>query len=332
MNNQSKQLYEKLLDKLRKRYGARYNDIAFQLDKNQGLEFVENIQQRSDFLMQINMPQVYQTENRKLYGATEKAPTGRKQAGRNRATLTHDQHGYKLVETDSGVIVPWELFDTFALYPNLFEQIYEGYVRDQIALDMLQIGWHGQSIAPDTEKADLSDVNKGWLKLLSEQRPANFLTDGDKKSGQIKIFGDDADYADLDALALDLKQGLDARHRNRNDLVFMVGSELLTKEKKLIIENVQDKPRERTALAAHSLLVNFGGMTSLTPPNFPAKGAAVTTLNNLSIYSQLQSWRYSLTDDEEIKAVVNSCYRYEGYVVEDLGLMTAIDHSKVVLG
>lgn len=233
MNNQSKQLYEKLLDKLRKRYGARYNDIAFQLDKNQGLEFVENIQQRSDFLMQINMPQVYQTENRKLYGATEKAPTGRKQAGRNRATLTHDQHGYKLVETDSGVIVPWELFDTFALYPNLFEQIYEGYVRDQIALDMLQIGWHGQSIAPDTEKADLSDVNKGWLKLLSEQRPANFLTDGDKKSGQIKIFGDDADYADLDALALDLKQGLDARHRNRNDLVFMVGSELLTKEKKL---------------------------------------------------------------------------------------------------
>lgn len=324
-------LYQELLEKLKKRYGTPINSIAFPLNINQGLEFMENIRERSEFLSQINMMQVYETENKKLYGATEKAPTGRKQEGRHETTLTRDQHGYKLAETDSGVLLPWILFDTFALYPDLLEQRYDDYVRNQIALDMLQIGWHGQSVAPNTSEADLSDVNKGWLKLLSEQRSANFLTEGEKKTGEIKIFGDGADYPDLDALALDLKQGLDVRHRNRNDLVFMVGSELLTKENKLIIENI-NKPKERAMLSSHYLLVNFGGMTSLTPPNFPAKCAAVTTLSNLSIYSELQSWRYSVRNDSDKKAIVNSCYRYEGYVIEDLGLMTAIDHSKVVLG
>lgn len=41
------------------------------------------------------------------------------------------------------------------------------------------------------------------------------------------------------------------------------------------------------------------------------------------------SQRRSIREDQDRKGIVNSYYRMEGYVVEDVGLMTAIDHTKV---
>lgn len=307
---------------------------SFSLTVPQAAQLGKNIQQRSDFLKQINMLTVSHLKGTKLLGATEKGITGRKTSGRYIATLEHSEQGYELAETDSGVVLPWAVFDAFASLDDNGKQLidlYGEYVQTQIALDMLQIGWHGQSVAANTTKADLSDVNKGWLKLLAEQRAANFLTQG-KETGKIKIFGAGADYVNLDDLAFDLKQGLDLRHRDRNDLVFLVGADLVGKETKLIQKQHGLTPTEKAALGSHNLMGSFGGMQAIIPPNFPAKGAVVTTLSNLSIYTQGESVRRAIYNDEDRKGIRNSYYRQEGYVVEDLGLMTAIDHSKVELG
>ncbi|MFY1028144.1 phage major capsid protein, P2 family [Actinobacillus seminis] len=304
---------------------------SFSLNIPQAALLGENIQQRSDFLQKINMIFVSALKGDKLFGATEKAITGRKSKGRHLATLNHEQKGYELSETDSGVIVPWGTFDAFAVYKDKLWDLYEEYVLNQIALDMLQIGWHGKSVAKDTKEADLSDVNKGWLQLLKEQRPANFMTESADGTGQITLFGEGADYQNLDELAFDLKQGLDLRHQSRNDLVFLVGADLTSKETKLIQKQHGLTPTEKAALGSHNLLGSFGGMNAITPPNFPARGAVVTTLKNLSVYTEKESVRRSLRNDEDRKGVVNQLYRQEGYVVEDLGLMTAIDPSKVVL-
>lgn len=304
---------------------------SFSLTAPQASLLGENIQQRSDFLKQINMFQVSHIKGKKLLGATEKGITGRKQNGRYLATLSHDEQGYELAETDSGVIIPWAMFDAFAIHKDKLTELYAEYVQNQIALDILQIGFNGQSVATDTTKADLSDVNKGWLKLLAEQRSANFLTQG-AEAGKIKIFGTGADFSCLDDLAFDLKQGLDLRHQNRNDLVFLVGADLVGKETKLIQKQHGLTPTEKAALGSHNLLGSFGGMNAITPPNFPAKGAVVTTLKNLSVYTEAESVRRAIFNDEDRKGIRNSYYRQEGYVVEDLGLMTAIDHTKVEFG
>lgn len=304
---------------------------SFSLTIPQAAMLGENIQQRSDFLQQINMFQVSHLKGKKLIGATEKGVTGRKKDGRYLSSLSHDEHGYELAETDSGVIIPWAMFDAWAIYKEQLAALYAEYVQTQIALDILQIGFNGQSVAENTTKADLSDVNKGWLKLLSEQRSANFLTQG-AEAGKIKIFGAGADFSCLDDLAFDLKQGLDLRHQSRNDLVFLVGADLVGKETKLIQKQHGLTPTEKAALGSHNLLGSFGGMNAITPPNFPAKGAVVTTLKNLSVYTEAESVRRAIFNDEDRKGIRNSYYRQEGYVVEDLGLMTAIDHTKVEFG
>lgn len=327
-------IYNAMIAAIAQHYGQDYSTLlngkGFNLKVPEAALLGQNIQQRSDFLKQINMLQVDELKGHKLLGATEKGITGRKKEGRHLATLNHDQKGYELAETDSGVIIPWAMFDSFAVFGDRLMDLYNEYVQTQIALDMLQIGWHGQSVAENAQAEDLSDVNKGWLKLLQEQKAENFMTQV-KESGKIKIFGEGADYASLDDLAFDLKQGLDLRHQSRNDLVFLVGADLVGQETKLIAKQHGLTPTEKAALGSHNLLGSFGGMNAITPPNFPAKGAVVTTLSNLSIYTQNRSVRRSFRSDEDRKGIINSYYRQEGYVVEDLGLMTAIDHSKVKL-
>lgn len=327
--------FQALIKAIAEHYNAPQDLVArggsFALTTPQAALLGENIQQRSDFLQKINMIQVTHLKGKKLLGATEKGITGRKKQGRYLASLGHDEHGYELFETDSGALIPWQMFDQFAIFKDRLGALYEEFTNNQIALDILQIGFNGNSVAENTTKADLSDVNKGWLFLLKEQKSANFLTEVAAGSGKIKIFGDGADYANLDELAFDLKQGLDLRHQSRNDLVFLVGADLVGKETKLIQKQHGLTPTEKAALGSHNLLGSFAGMNAITPPCFPAKAAVVTTLKNLSVYTEQESVRRSLRNDEDRKGIVNSYYRQEGYVVEDLGLMTAIDHTAVKL-
>lgn len=290
----------------------------------------KNIQQRSDFLQKINMFNVSHVKGDKLLGAVEKGITGRHPDKRHQAKLDHSQQGYELAVTDSGVIIPWTMFDNFAVFGDQLAALYAEYVQTQIALDQMQIGWHGVSAADNTKKDDLSDVNIGWLQHLRNQRPDNVYKGN--TSNQIKIFGEGAEYGSLDELALDLKQGLAFRHQNRTDLVFLVGAELANAESRFISKAAKLKPTERAALNSSALMGSFGGMQSITPPNFPAKGAVVTTLSNLSIYTQSASQRRRIKDDDDKMGIVDSYYRMEGYVVEDLDLMTAIEADNVIIG
>lgn len=301
----------------------------FNLEIPQAAELGTNIQNRAEFLQKINMFQVTDLKGHKLLGATEKGVTGRKKDGRYLTTLNHNQKGYELFETDSGVLVPWAMLSNFARFGNQLFTLYAEYVQTQIALDRLQIGWHGKSVAENTSASDLSDVNKGWLQLLEEQKPANVYK-GD--NNEIKIFGADAEFNNLDSLAFDLKQGLALRHRDRSDLVFLVGADLVGKETKLLNKTAVHKPTERVALATHHLIGSFGGMPAMTPPNFPAKGAVVTSLNNLSIYTQAGTQKRRYEDNQDRKGLIDSYWRMEGYVIEDLDLMTAIDPTKVAIG
>ncbi|MFU2082006.1 phage major capsid protein, P2 family [Gallibacterium anatis] len=303
---------------------------SFALEVPKAAELGENIQQRSEFLKSINLDYVTDLSGYKLRGATEKSITGRKKDGRYLARLDHTQGKYQLAETDSGIIVPWVMFDNFARFGDRLAALYAEFVQTQIALDQLKVGWYGKSVAENTSAADMSDVNKGWIQLEREERPENVMKDG-ATVGKIKIFGEGADFENLDHLAAELKNGIDLRHRDRNDLVFLVGADLIGKEAELINKAHGLTPTEKAVLGSQNLLGSFGGMRGIVPPNFPARGAVVTTLSNLSIYVQDASVRRSYRNDEDRKGIIDSYYRNEGYVVEDASLFTAIEFENVKL-
>ncbi|MEH8030150.1 phage major capsid protein, P2 family [Gallibacterium anatis] len=303
---------------------------SFALEVPKAAELGENIQQRSEFLKSINLDYVTDVSGYKLRGATEKSITGRKKDGRYLARLDHTQGKYQLAETDSGIIVPWAMFDNFARFGDRLAALYAEFVQTQIALDQLKVGWYGKSVAENTSAADMSDVNKGWMQLEREEKPENVMKDG-ATVGKIKIFGEGADFENLDHLAAELKSGIDLRHRDRNDLVFLVGADLIGKEAELINKAHGLTPTEKAVLGSQNLLGSFGGMRGIVPPNFPARGAVVTTLSNLSIYVQDASVRRSYRNDEDRKGIIDSYYRNEGYVVEDAGLFTAIEFENVKL-
>lgn len=334
MKPETDKLFKALLSNVARYYNADLADVqagkSFAVQIPQASILLDNIQTRSDFLQKINVALVKDIQGARLYGATEKAITGRKKVGRYRTTLDHTGDAYKCVETDSGIIIPWQFLDQWARHGEKMAELYAKFVQNQIVLDMLQIAWMGTSVAENTTKQDLSDVNKGWLQFVRENKAANVVSSG-KETNKIKVFGENADYANLDALAYDLKQGIDLRYRDRNDLVFLVGADLVAKQSELILGAHALTPTERAALNTTSLMSSFGGMPAMTTPNLPARSAVVTTLDNLSIYIQEDSIRRGMKDDDELKGVKDSYYRNEAYVVEDCGRFVAFEPANIKL-
>ena len=121
------------------------------------------------------------------------------------------------------------------------------------------------------------------------------------------------------------------RHRDAGDLVFLVGADLVAKEASVVYRGNSLIATEKAALTTHDLMKTFGGMPAMIVPNMPGRAAIVTSLDNLSIYTQKGSIRRSFRDDQDSKAIKDSYYRNQAYAVEDLGKFAAIEFKNVKL-
>ncbi|WP_409500204.1 phage major capsid protein, P2 family [Mannheimia glucosida] len=334
MNSVAAKLFYALVTNAANFYGADPNlalaGKQYNIETSKAVVLLGNIQSRSDFLEQINVITVKDVEGDLIYGPAEGGITGRKAEGRFRKKVSANGYKYKLAETDSGVLIPWTKISQWGHLSDQFASLYAEYVQRQIALDMIKIGFYGESVADDTTDSNLADVNKGWLQFVRENKPTQILTKG-KNEGEIRIFGDEGDYKNLDELAYDLKQGLAEVHRDAGDLVFLVGSDLVGKEASLVYKGNGLIATEKAALNTQDLMKTFGGMKAMLVPNMPPRLAVVTSLKNLSIYTQENSVRRGMKDDDELKAVKDSYWRMEGYVVEDPSKFAAIEFKNVKL-
>lgn len=336
MKAETKKLLNSLLfTRVAKQFGLESPQDArheFNITGPQEEKLLGAVQSKVSFLTKINLLPVTDVIGEKVFAGTQQGITGRMKDGRFRRRIGENGAKYQLVETDSGIIIPWQKLDMWARYRDRFLTLYSEFVQRQIALDMLTIGWRGTSVASTTDidgNPLLEDVNKGWMQWMRDNLPENIMEEGDV-SGVISIFGDGADFANLDQLAYSMKQGLGDIHRDRGDLVFLVGSDLVAKEADIVSKMHGLTPTERGATKQHELMGTFGGLPAITPPNFPARGAVITPLDNLSIYTQTGSLRRKIKDDDDLKGLVDSYYRNEGYVVEDETAFVGIEFANVV--
>ena len=237
------------------------------------------------------------------------------------------RYKYELKKTDSDVAIRYSTLDTWAKFPDLADR-YSSYILERMSGDRELIGWHGTHAADDTDLTTyelLQDVNKGWLQYMRDNLPENVFVnpEGD---GKIRL-GLGGDFSCLDVAINDLLEGIP--YFLQNDLVALIGRDLITHERGLLFEAVQGTPTEKRAMNDFS--ATYGGLPWQTPSFFPARGLAITPLKNLSIYHQDSSWRRKIEDNARKDQYEDFLSRNEGYVVETPEQFVAWEFDTILL-
>jgi P2 family phage major capsid protein len=333
MKKQTRVAYNALLSRL-----ATLNDIQdaatkFAVAPSVQQKLETKIQESSAFLSAINVIGVTEMQGEKLKlgisgpvaGRTDTSKNDRKT--RDLTDLTGDM--YTCQQTNFDTHIPYAKLDAWAKFPDFQTRIRDVIVQRQ-ALDRMVIGFHGTSIAADTDIAVnpmLQDVNKGWLQQMREHAPERVLSTG-KTNGKVSV-GAGGDYANLDAVVFDAITLLDPWYREDAGLVAIVGRELMHDK---YFPLVNTKQTNVETLAADILISQkrLGGLQAVSVPYFPPHAVMITRYDNLSIYYQDGARRRQVLDNAKRDRIENYESSNDAYVIEQYGLAALVEHIEFV--
>ncbi|EOW6612685.1 phage major capsid protein, P2 family [Vibrio fluvialis] len=287
------------------------------------------IMESDGFLGMISLQLVSQIKGQVIDVGGDGLATGRGDGKRFLADVNQAGNTYELTKTDSGAKILWELMTQWANSGSKDEwlKMMKASISRRFALDMLRIGFNGTSIAAVTDPVANplgQDVNKGWLTIVKEKKPAQVLA-----AASLDATGATADsYKNLDSLVQDLiNTTIAPEHRNDPDLVVLVGHDLVAAEQHRLLESAT-VPTEHKA--AQSLAKTIAGRKAYTPSFFKGNQIWVTTPKNLQILTQEGTqWRRQVNDEEELCYKQNHI-RMEGYAVGNMNKFAAIEAVNVV--
>lgn len=293
------------------------------------------IQESSEFLKRVNVLPVTELEGEKL-GLSVSGPiasrTDTTKADRKPVDPTGlDSSKYRCEKTDYDTAIPYRKLDAWAKFPD-FQQRIRDVIVMQCALDRIMIGWNGVEAAPATDKAAnplLQDVNIGWLQQYRSRAAQRVLHEGSKQPSKV-VVGKDGDYANLDALVMDIVSSMiDPWFQEDTGLVVICGRELLH-DKYFPIVNTTQAPTERLASDLIVSQKRIGNLPAVRVPFFPKRVLMVTKLDNLSIYFQESARRRSLIDNPKRDQIENYESSNDAYVVEDFGCGCVAENIELV--
>lgn len=363
MRNETRALFNAYVSQI-----ALLNNVAdattkFSVDPVVEQRLEDRIRNSSEFLMEINMIPVTQQEGETLGVGAGRTLAGRTDtssgARRNPAAIggNNRKHRYLCRQTNFDWSRKYAVIDAWRHRPE-FETLIRDDIAHQTALDRISIGFHGVEAADTTDPVanpNLEDVNEGWLFKIRTDAPEQVFDDGALtvrtngtnnpalKAIYIKPGVDlfdpslnnattaDADYSSLDALVLDAKRLIHERHRGDNDLVVIVGHDLVD-DKYFTI--AQETGATATEVEATDRILRstkmIGGLPAMRVSGFPGNALLITKLSNLSIYWQEGTRRRYLKDEPEFDRIANYESVNEAYVVEEYELVALVEN--IVIG
>ena len=334
MRKDTKVKFKALVAGIALAYGADDVNEQFAATPSVAQTLQDKITQQVDFLQMINVLAVDEIKGEKIIGSANSPVTGRTDTDSNdrqtKDVLGLDTQAYELFKTDSDVHIKYSTMDSWAKFPDLAER-YDGYVKKMMALDRIRIGFYGTSVAADTNliaNPNLEDVNKGWFQHVRDNAPGQILTEGVAASGVINI-GPSGDYENLDAAVNDLTNLIGEVHQEAGDLVVVIGRELLADDKARLYTAQGQTPTEKSKVEDQQVIGTYGGLPAYKVPLFPARGIMITSLNNLSIYYQAESWRRKIEDNAKRDRIEEYNSRNEAYIVEDYEKFAAVEFANV---
>lgn len=290
------------------------------------------IQESSAFLSKINIIGVTEMEGEKLKLGISGPVAGRtdtsKKDRQTRDLTDLGSEGYKCFKTDFDTHLPYAKLDAWAKFPDFQTRIRDVIVQRQ-ALDRMVIGFHGTSVAADTDIAAnplLQDVNKGWLQQMREHAPERVLGSG-KTAGKV-IVGAAGDYANLDAVVFDAITLLDPWYREDAGLVAIVGRELMH-DKYFPLVNTKQTNVETLAADIIISQKRIGGLQAVSVPYSPPNAVLITRFDNLSIYFQEGARRRQVLDNAKRDRIENYESSNDAYVIEQYGMTALVEHIEM---
>ena len=326
MRNETRKLFEQYTAQIASANGV--NDVTktFTVSPSVAQRLETRIQESSSFLQAINMVMVPEQSGQALglgvgstiAGRTNTATTDREPSN----VLALDGYDYTCVHTDLDTAITWAQLDAWAKFPDFLTR-YRNAVTIRQALDRIMIGWNGTSAAVSTDRSEnplLQDVNIGWIKKVRTNRVTQIMSnDGKEGSSAIAVGSVGAEYVNLDALVFDLVSSMiDPWYREDPNLRVIVGRQLLADHYFPLI-NKEQVPTEMQAAQIVVSQKRIGGLPAVQVPFFPANALCVTTLDNLSIYTQEGSRRRNIVENPKRSRVEDYQSVNDAYVVEDYG-------------
>ena len=237
---------------------------------------------------------------------------------------------YRCTLTEYDICFDYDTLDAWARQDN-FRELYLRAVTRRIALDRLQVGWLGKSIALESDpKADpdRSDINVGWLQLLQDHNPINYLTESTPGKGKITI-GPNGDYKNLDSLTIDVWSMIDEKYRTGSEIA-IIGHHLITDSVINTLSQYGQRPTEKKLASDVSVLEgSFGGLRAIRVPGFPARGVCVTDPQNLCLYYQEGQTRRKQQDNPRKNQIEVYMSCNDAYCISNLNAIAAIDAEVV---
>lgn len=288
------------------------------------------IQESSEFLKSINVIGVSEQEGEKVglgvSGPTASRTNTDKGDRKTRDLTALDGKGYRCEKTNFDTHIKYQTLDAWAKFPD-FQQRLANAILQRQALDRMMIGFHGRTVAADTDidkNPMLQDVNKGWLQHYREQAPQRVMHEGKKDSGKL-VIGAGGDYENLDAAVYDAINLLDPWYQKDTGLVVIVSRNLMH-DKYFPLVNTKQAPTETLAADIVISQKRIGGLPAIAVPFFPDNTIFTTRLDNLSIYWQESARRRRVVEKPERDRIENYESSNDAYVVEDLGLGAVLEN------
>lgn len=320
----------------------------FNVAPNVEQKLEERLRDSSEFLQLVNVIGVTEQEGAVLGVGVSRSIAGRTDtSGGARRDPTAvggatEKHRYLCKKTNFDWSMRYALLDAWRHRPD-FETLLRDDILAQQAEDRILIGFNGTSAAATTDRVAnplLQDVNEGWLHKIRTAAPEQVMDEGFTagaiyiKAG-VELYDESAanaatakaDYASLDALVQDAKRGIHPRHRGSNDLVVIVGHDLLDDK---YFNIAQKSGATATEVEATDRIMRstkmLGGLEAIRVSGFPADAILITKLSNLSIYWQEGSRRRHLKDEPEYDRIANYESVNEDYVVEEYELAVLVEN------
>ncbi len=339
LSNRARQQYNQYIERQAQLHGTDIATITrgvkYAIDPSVEQKLESAVQESSAFLQKINIVPVSEQEGESLglgWGSTVASRTDtdiKDRQTQDQSGLTSDK--YRCIQTNFDTHIKYQKLDMWAKFPDFQKRIGEQIVK-RIGLDRIMIGWNGLSVASDTNQTTnplLEDVNIGWLAKYRQNAAQRVLNEGQIAGSKVRV-GTGGDYATLDAMVFDLIANmLDPWHRKTPDLVVIMGSNLYQAEnfKKI---NVRYLPNDELALNTLMQTGVINGKPVVDVPFIPDGTLMITTLENLSIYWQLETRRRAIVENPKRDRIETYESVNEAYVIEDYGLGCVAENIEII--